>query len=42
MALVDKVNAIKELVSLVVTVLPKFVDVIIEICSLIREAKADV
>lgn len=41
MSLVEKANQIKELVSLVVTILPKIVDLIVEICSLLREVKTN-
>lgn len=41
MSLSDKVNAIKEIVSLVVSILPRIVDVLVEICTLVREAKQD-
>lgn len=41
MSLSEKANAIRELVQLVVSTLPKIVELILEICSLIREAKVN-
>lgn len=39
MSLADKVTSIKDIVSLVVSLLPKVVDTIIEIIALIKDAK---
>nr|DAR21893.1 MAG TPA: hypothetical protein [Microviridae sp.] len=40
MSLQDKVNSIKEIVTLIVTLLPKVVDTILEVILLIKESKA--
>lgn len=41
MSLAEKAIQIKELVSLVVTILPKIVDLIVEICTLLKEVKTN-
>lgn len=41
MSLAEKANQIKELISLVVTILPKIVDLIVEICALLKEVKSN-
>ena len=39
MSLSEKANLIKDIVSLIVTMLPKFVDAVLEIITAIRELK---
>lgn len=41
MSIAEKAVQIKELVSLIVTILPKIVDLIVEICSLLKEVKTN-
>lgn len=41
MSIAEKAIQIKELVSLIVTILPKIVDLIVEICSLLKEVKTN-
>lgn len=41
MSLADKANSIRELVSLVTSVLPKIVELIIEVCTLIKEVRTN-
>lgn len=41
MSIADKALVIKELLSLIVSIIPKIVDVVVEACSLIKEIKAN-
>ena len=41
MSIAEKANQIKELISLVVTILPKIVDLIVEVATLLKEVRTN-